>query len=230
MLDKSTSPFLASLDRILADRGECLRAEVQQDAQSRKSVQSAGDEAASNAKEFVADIDAFLNTLTNGAVTAATSLKAASDKSSVKTTSSQGGEGSQKPAVTGAAASSSHLSAVLLADGLAAKLGVDTDTGTMAAGRAALLHVLLVKALESGGSVSRFSNVFGTKIIYSGGSVGTFALFTINGDLECSGNVYEYGGSLEAKDFQDAIRNYIPDPAKQMVFLRHSCHPPGQAR
>jgi hypothetical protein len=112
-----------------------------------------------------------------------------------------------------------------LADGLAAKLGVDPDTGTLSPEDSAALHILLVKALESGGSVTRYSNVLGTKVSYSGGSVGTYALFSVDGDLECSGNVYEYGGSIKGKDFEEQLRGYNPDPAKQMVFLRHSCRP-----
>jgi hypothetical protein len=108
---------------------------------------------------------------------------------------------------------------------LAAKLGVDPITGTLSHEEEASLHILLVTALESGGSVTRYSNILGTKVSYSGGSVGTYALFSVDGDLECSGNVYEYGGSIEGKDFEDQLRGYNPDPAKQMVFLRHSCRP-----
>jgi hypothetical protein len=117
-----------------------------------------------------------------------------------------------------------------LADGLAAKLGVDPEKGTLSPDDEASLHILLVKALESGGSVTRTSKILATRIRYSGGSVGTYALFSMDGDLECSGNVYEYGGSLQANDFQKDLSMYHPDPAKQMVFLRHSCRPQPQTR
>jgi hypothetical protein len=113
---------------------------------------------------------------------------------------------------------------------LAAKLGVIPATGTLPPDDEATIHILLVKALESGGSVTRVSNLFGTTIHYSGGSVATYALFTMDGALECSGNVHEYGGSFNAKDFQEALRRYNPDPAKQMVFLHRSCHRPAQTR
>jgi hypothetical protein len=131
----------------------------------------------------------------------------------------------QSPEVTAVAPASSHINAVLLADGLAAKLGVEPETGNLSPEDSASLHILLIKALESGGSVTRYSNILGTKVSYSGGSVGTYALFSIDGDLECSGNVYEYGGSIKGKDFKEQLRGYTPDPAKQMVFLRHSCRP-----
>ena len=131
----------------------------------------------------------------------------------------------QSPDVATVPPSSSHLTAVLLADGLAAKLGVDPETGNLSPEDSASLHILLLSALESGGAITRYSNILGTKISYSGGSVGTYALFSVDGDLQCSGNVYEYGGSIKGKDFEEQLRGYTPDPAKQMVFLRHSCRP-----
>jgi hypothetical protein len=81
----------------------------------------------------------------------------------------------------------------------------------------------LLKALESGGSVTRYSNVLGTKVRFSGGFVGTYALFTTAGDLECSGNVYDFGGSIKAKNFQRDADKFKPDPSKQMIFQRGSC-------
>lgn len=95
----------------------------------------------------------------------------------------------------------SHLPAVLFADGLAQALGVDPATGKIQE-NGVTQHILLLKALESGGSVSKYTNVLGTKVRFSGGFVGTYALFTTAGDLECSGNVYDFGGSIKAKNFQ----------------------------
>jgi len=111
---------------------------------------------------------------------------------------------------------------VLSADSLAQKLGVNPDTGLLP-DNGSTQHILLLKALESGGAIEKQSNILGTKIRYSGGSVGTYALFTMDGDLECSGNVYEYGGSFPAKDFQKGLRDYVPDPGKQFIFQRGSC-------
>ena len=81
----------------------------------------------------------------------------------------------------------------------------------------------MLKALESGGAITKKSNIFGSKMRYSGGSVATYALFSMDGELECSGNVYEYGGSVSAEAFQEGLRNYVPDPSKQYIFQRGSC-------
>jgi hypothetical protein len=89
--------------------------------------------------------------------------------------------------------------------------------------------VLLVKALESGGSVTHKSNVLGSKINYSGGSVGTYALFSVEGALECSGNVYDYAGSFSSKNFLKGLHEYHTDPGQQMTFLRGGCSVPHAA-
>jgi hypothetical protein len=122
------------------------------------------------------------------------------------------------------AGTASHLESVLSADGLAERLGADPQTGKIP--DTAPHHVLLLKALESGGSVSKSSNIFGTKMSYSGGSVGTYALFDLNGQLECSGNVYNYAGSVTSKDFQKHLLGYVPDPSTQVIFQRGGCRAP----
>jgi hypothetical protein len=132
--------------------------------------------------------------------------------------------GSTTPAQPAPAASSSHLESVLSADGLAERLGADPQTGRIP--DTAPQHVLLVKALESGGSVSKSSNILGSKMSYSGGSVGTYALFNLNGELECSGNVYNYAGSITSKNFQKHLLGYVPDPSTQVIFQRGGCRAP----
>jgi hypothetical protein len=117
--------------------------------------------------------------------------------------------------------------AVLAADGLAQKLGVDPATGLLP-DNGAWRHVLLLKALESGGAITKTANIFGTRIRYSGGSVGTYALFTLDGELECSGTVYDYGGPIPAEKFQQGMRRYNPEPAKQFIFQRGSCRVPAK--
>jgi hypothetical protein len=126
------------------------------------------------------------------------------------------------------AAATSHMGSVLLADGLALQLGIDPETGLPRKGGPAR-HVLLVKALESGGSVTHKSNVLGSKINYSGGSVGTYALFSVEGALECSGNVYDYAGSYSSKKFLKGLHDYHADPGQQMTFLRGGCSVPHAA-
>jgi hypothetical protein len=224
-LDESNSPFLASLNRTLTARG-CLEGLAATDAaKNRESDQTTRDARAYIVKRTISDIDAFLSTLTESAASAPQGKKTDRAKPESESSPAQNLDGAESPVVPAPAPSSSHLSAVLMADGLAAKLGVDPDTGALSPDDAASLHILMVKALESGGSVSRFSNALGTRISFSGGSVGTYALFSLDGGLECSGNVYEYGGSLKSKDFQRELRGYTPEPGKQVVFLRHSCSP-----
>jgi hypothetical protein len=134
----------------------------------------------------------------------------------------------QTAATAKPAAATSHMGSVLLADGLALQLGIDPDTGLPRKGGPAH-HVLLIKALESGGSVTHRSNVLGSKINYSGGSVGTYALFSVEGALECSGNVYDYAGSFSSKNFVKGLHEYHTDPGQQMTFLRGGCSVPRAA-
>ena len=202
-LDQTSSPFLAGLGRILSAEG-CL---------TGLAAKGGGDNP--SLKETIAEIDKFRGTLDEASASGA------------KTAG--GGSAPATPSSVAAATSSNHLPAVLFADGLAQALGVDPVTGKLP-DNGVSQHILLLKALESGGSVTRYSNVLGTKVRFSGGFVGTYALFTTAGDLECSGNVYDFGGSIKAKNFQRDAGKFKPDPSKQLIFQRGSCPslPPGR--
>jgi hypothetical protein len=200
-LDVQDSPFLASLERTLAAQ-ECLL-----------DLPASGDALKLNrAKALLIEIDAFIATLVGSADSAGSKQAPPATPGAGQTTATA----KTSPAVA------THLVAVLSADGIAKKLGVEARTGQYPDGGTSV-HVLMVKALESGGAVSHRTNVFGGSIHYSGGSVGTFALFTIAGELECSGNVYDYAGSASAKEFQRDLRNFNPEPNKQMIFLHGGC-------
>jgi hypothetical protein len=205
-LDPANSPFFASLDKILSTEA-CLTA----------AAAKGGDNP--NLKETIAAIDTFRDMLGEGSATGTKTPVADKTAGTPPATSSS----------VAAATSSSHLPAVLFADGLAQALGVDPARGKISE-NAVTQHILLLKALESGGSVNRNSNILGSKVRFSGGFVGTFALFTTAGNLECSGNVYDFGGSIKAKHFQKDVGKFKPEPAKQMIFQRGSCTqlPPGQ--
>lgn len=127
------------------------------------------------------------------------------------------------PATASPSNTPSRIESALNADGLAQRLGVDPQTGAIPA--SAPQHLLMVKALESGGSVNHSTNIFGTKLSYSGGSVGTYALFNLKGELECSGNVYDYAGPVASKDFESHLRGFKPDPGSQVIFQRGTCRP-----
>jgi hypothetical protein len=208
-LDYKSSPFLANLDRILDAEGclNDLKAKGAADDPSRKEAIS---DAISEIDKFRSMFDDVVGSETNSAKTPAEGT----DKTA-------GTLPASSSSVT-PAASSNHLLAVLFADGLARALGVDPVTGKLP-DNGVTQHILLLKALESGGSVTRNTNVLGTRVRFSGGFVGTYALFTTAGDLECSGNVYDFGGSIKAKNFQRDADKFKPDPSKQMIFQRGGC-------
>src|ERR1017187_7405341 len=151
----------------------------------------------STADPDVKNIDEFLASLAGGTTTTTTTTSAPAP-----------------PANT----TPSRLESALNADGLAQRLGADPATGNIPA--TAPQHLLMIKALESGGLVNHSTNIFGTKMSYSGGSVGTYTLFNLNGELECSGNVYDYAGPIASADFQKHLRDYKPDPGAQVIFQR----------
>jgi hypothetical protein len=85
----------------------------------------------------------------------------------------------------------SHLNAVLRADGLAQEL--DAASPDARSGANGIWYVLSLKALESGGTLLKSGNAIkGTKTSYSGGAVGTYALFHLNGNIACSGVFFNY--------------------------------------
>jgi hypothetical protein len=195
-IDAARSPFLVALNALLHTR-DCLVAS-----------KGADDSDVKNIDDFLAALES-------------------SPSSAAKTGAGQGtggtgaATGAGNAATPPAAPSPSHLESVLSADGLAQRLGADPATGAIP--DSAPQHVLLVKALESGGSVNHSSSIFGSKMSFSGGSVGTYALFDLRGQVECSGNVYEYAGTVSAKKFNKALLDYVPDPAAQVIFSRGGC-------
>jgi hypothetical protein len=200
-IDPARSPFLIALDKLLHTR-DCL-----------VSSKGASDPDVKNIDEFLAALSSSPGSnAAKPAPAAATTSTPAPAPAPATTTAAN---------TIPAAPAPSHLESALTADGLAQRLGVDPETGQIPA--SAPQHILLLKALESGGSVSKSSNIFGTKVSYSGGSVGTYALFDLSGELECSGNVYDYAGYIPAKQFQEKLRAYTVNPAQQVIFQRGGC-------
>lgn len=195
-IDAAHSPFVVALDKLFHLR-DCLAASK------------------TTADPDVKNIDEFLAALA--------SAPAASVKPATATTTAAAATAATTPTTASASTAPSRLESALNADGLALRLGADPLTGTIPA--TAPQHLLMVKALESGGSVNHSSNIFGTKMSYSGGSVGTYTLFNLSGQLECSGNVYDYAGPVASADFQKHLRNFKPDPGAQVIFHRGSCTP-----
>jgi hypothetical protein len=197
-IDPARSPFVVALDKLLHTR-DCLVASKTTDDPDVK------------------NIDGFLAVLTASASSPARPVPTTTTPPGTTTTTTA----ATTPAASAAPPAPSRLESALSADGLAQRLGADPATGKIPDN--APHHLLLIKALESGGSVNKTTNIFGTKMSFSGGSVGTYALFNLNGELECSGNVYDYAGTIPSKDFQKQLHSFVPDPANEVIFQRGTC-------
>ncbi|MGA1984402.1 MAG: hypothetical protein ABSG84_18280 [Acidobacteriaceae bacterium] len=195
-VDPARSPFVVALDKLLHLR-DCLA--------NSKSPEDPD----------IKNIDDFLGSLAGGPTAAVATPRPSGGVTTTTTTTTAPAQ----PANT----TPSRLESALNADGLAQQLGADPQTGKIPA--TAPQHLLMVKALESGGSVNHNSNIFGTKMSYSGGSVGTYALFNLSGRLECSGNVYDYAGPVNSADFQKNLNTYKPNPGDEVIFQRGACAP-----
>jgi hypothetical protein len=198
-IDPTRSPFVIALDKLLHTR-DCLVNNKTTDDPDVKNIDG-----------FLASLSASSNGPAKPAAIPAASTTSTTPGTTTTTTSAPAPAAPPAP---------SRLESALMADGLAQRLGADAN-GKIPGN--APHHLLLIKALESGGSVNKSTNIFGTKMSFSGGSVGTYALFNLNGDLECSGNVYDYAGTIPAKDFQKQLHAFVPDPNNEVIFQRGTC-------
>jgi hypothetical protein len=178
-VNEARSPFLAKFLAMMTARG-CVDVKPEEPGTGPAKPQAENDLAAEREKRSVAlAIDAFLQTLTEPEVSAVPEQPAGAPPVP------------QPPAI-------SHLNAVMRADGLAQEMGFDA---TSAAGQNSPWDVLWLKALESGGDVVASDNMIkGSKNNYTGGAVGTYALFHLNGELECSGVFYNLAGPVLLTD------------------------------
>jgi len=113
----------------------------------------------------------------------------------------------------------SHLNAVLRADGLAQEL--DAASPDARSGANGVWYVLSLTALESGGTLLKSGNgITGTKTSYSGGAVGTYALFHLNGNIACSGVFFNY----EPPTLTSKIPALLATPGAAGGKLVGGCH------
>jgi hypothetical protein len=117
----------------------------------------------------------------------------------------------------------SAIAAALSADDFARAIGANPD-GSFSTD-SPWKHVLMLKALESGGSQIGRAGIFGSKLHFTGGAVTTYALFTLDGKLACSGNAYAYGGDVRPKYLTKHSLEPNLDPSQQLIFLRGRCAP-----
>lgn len=206
--EAASSPLLSNLEKLIETRG-CLAQKI-----APRGVQPGQDEISN----VIASIDVFLEKLAGSISPASAGAPAGGGRG-----------GAPAPAASTAPAASpapsteniSHLVSVLTADGLARAIGVGLD-GTVSP-NSAWQHVLWLKALESGGSVAKQGNILGSKTRYSGGAVSTYSLYNFDGNLDCSGNVYDYEGSVLTKNFSHVFREQVKDPTNQLSFVHGSC-------
>lgn len=117
-----------------------------------------------------------------------------------------------------------HLDSVLTADAVAVKIGF-SPTGA-ADPSSPWQNLLWVKTLESGGSVSKQSSLFGTKVFFGGGAVDTYSVFSLDGNLVCSGNVYSFQQPVNLKDVSSAVHTPNPDTPARWESEHSTCAPP----
>lgn len=97
------------------------------------------------------------------------------------------------------------LQQILPADLLAYKIWLASATPDD--GQLQKIHILIVHALESGGTQLTKSNLFlGSRVYFSGGSVATFSLFSVAGVVECAGYAYDYNGYIREKNVEKQLR------------------------
>jgi hypothetical protein len=197
-INDARSPFLAKFMALMTARG-CLDEKAAGDA-AKPATPAAGADQAETDKDkrsIAAAIDAYLDSLTKPDVSQAPR-------------SGLPGAGAELEAAT-----ISHLNAVMRADGLAQELGFAPDSN---AGDNSPWDVLWLKALESGGDVVASDNLIkGSKITYTGGSVGTYALFHLNGELECSGVFFNLAPPTALGDIPKILDGSLPVPPGRLV-------------
>jgi hypothetical protein len=192
--DYTSSPYMQSLGGLSSSSEKCTKAKATYPENSPETTSVDG---------VITGIDTFLK-----AILAAPAAGPAPGNPSDKTAEAQ-------------PAPPSHLAAVLSADEVAKQMGF---TGNGASGASATWqHVLWLKALESGGSVNRQSNLFGTKVTFGGGAVDTYSVFLLNGELVCSGNVFNFQSPVRTKDLQKTFRAAPEDNPAKRSMLHSTC-------
>jgi hypothetical protein len=182
-IDVVHSPFLSRYAALIKARG-CVVPAVRVDAGGPPAAEpgaaGAGEPDAHAERDKVAitgAIDAFLKSLTEPDIF---------DRPKPPPNAAPAGEASatSQPVI-------SHLNAVLRADGLAQEM--DAASPDARSGANGVWYVLSLTALESGGTLLKSGNaITGTKTSYSGGAVGTYSLFHLNGNVACSGVFFNY--------------------------------------
>ena len=204
-IDANHSPFLTKYVALINARN-CVAPKANADASPAAEPAAAGtgeaDAHANADKHAIADaIDSYLKSLTEPDVFDAPKPPPGAPPQA------------QAPVI-------SHLNAVLRADGLAQEL--DAASPDARSGANGVWYVLSLKALESGGTLMKSGNgITGTKTSYSGGAVGTYALFHLNGNIACSGVFFNYEPPTLTAKIPSLLTNTQPFAQGRLVG---GCH------
>jgi hypothetical protein len=193
-VNQARSPFIAKFLALETTRACLDEKPAAGAAPSTPADQAVADQ---DKKSIASAIDAFLDSLTKPDVAAKPKPELPGEPSAPEV-----------PTI-------SHLDAVMRADGLAQELGFAADSN---AGDNSPWDVLWLKALESGGDVVASDNLIkGSKVTYTGGAVGTFALFHLNGELECSGVFFNLAPPTLLTDIPKVLDGSVAVPAGRLV-------------
>ncbi len=212
-INEAKSPFLSKFLALMNARG-CVEVKAGDEAAETAKPAAGGAAQANRQTEMATDhdkraiaaaIDAYLDTLT----APVTVMPAAETNAAPEWRENARAAAPQAPSM-------SHLNAVMRADGLAQEMGFDTSNPS--AGDNSPWTVLWVKALESGGDEVASDNLIkGSKNNYTGGAVGTFALFRLNGEIACSGAVFDLAGPVLLVDISKFVDGSSSAPAARVV-------------
>lgn len=115
----------------------------------------------------------------------------------------------------------SHFTAVLAADELAREMGF---SGNGASGASAnWQHLVWLQALESGGSVEKSGGIFGSKVYFGGGAVDTYSVFRLDGEVGCSGNVYNFQTPVKMDNLEKTFQKGLSFDASKSPLLNSTC-------
>jgi hypothetical protein len=199
--DFTHSPYMSNLQNLFASYDKCDKAKTSYGANAGAQT---GD-----ISNVIASIEAFLKSAfaTQGAEIPGEN---APQNPGVNTANS-----SQAPRTV------SHFTAVLGADELAREMGF---SGNGASGASAnWQHLVWLQALESGGSVEKSGGLFGTKVYFGGGAVDTYSVFRLDGQVVCSGNVYNFQTPVKMDDLQKTFQKGLSFDAAKSPLLNSTC-------
>jgi len=205
--DYTQSPYMNNLQKLFAEYDKCDKAKASYGPNSGE---------AADITSVTTGIDAFLK---SAFATAGPEIPEASRS---QTSGANTASSSQAPSTV------SHFTAALAADELAREMGF---TGNGAGGaNPTWQHVLWLQALESGGSVNKTSSLFGSKVTFGGGAVDTYSVFRLDGQLICSGNVYNFQPPVKLADLQKTFRKGMGDDPTKSPLLDTTCGTPPPAQ